>query len=149
MADLSGQSDQRAQRAADDAEIRNLVMRIAHLTDQGDPDGFAAQFAEDGVFEVVVPGNDYTAHGRDDIRKGAAKGMSMGRMGPKSAVRHLISTLWIEVNGDEARGHAYPFILTDIDTAPRIGWAIVYNDRYVRTDAGWKLAHRRITTRQT
>lgn len=130
-------------------EIRNLVAALAQLADTGEVDAYVALFTQDAVWQM--PANPLTQldastrTGHDAIAEGVHERRAAGLQGPGSGSMHVITTLRVEVVDDnEAVGHAYWLFYTDTRTSPVLGGIGQYHDRYLRTAAGWKLAHRSV-----
>lgn len=126
---------------SDELAIRNLVARLAMLADDGDLGEYAGLFADDALWEM--PGN--SIQGRDNLLAGAIERRSAGTVGPGSDTRHVITTQAVAVDGDEAISDAYWQFWVNTATEPSIALFGTYRDRLVRTDGGWKLAHRTIS----
>ncbi len=75
----------------DRAQIRELTARYNRCFDDGDPDGFAALFTEDGVMEVA---GTFTVSGREALAE-------MVRHTPYGVV-HVTVDATVEVDGDRA-----------------------------------------------
>ena len=126
---------------SDELAIRNVVARLAMLADDGDLEEYAGLFADDALWEM--PGN--SIQGRDNLLAGAIERRSAGTVGPGSNTRHVITTQAVAVDGDEAFSDAYWQFWVNTVTEPSIALFGTYRDRLVRTDGGWKLAHRTIS----
>ncbi|WP_419924564.1 nuclear transport factor 2 family protein [Candidatus Poriferisocius sp.] len=126
---------------SDDAAIRNVVARLAMLADDGDLEEYAGLFAGDALWEM--PGA--AIQGRENLLDGAIERRAAGTVGPGSHTRHVITTQAVAVDGDEAASDAYWQFWVDTATAPSIALFGTYRDRFVRTEDGWKLAHRTIS----
>ena len=83
--------------AADRVMIKDLLARYAWEIDHGTPEGFAAVFAEDGVFEVSAL--KLWVKGTTALAQFAR---SLQRTLPN--VHHVMSNFVIDVSGDRARG---------------------------------------------
>ena len=127
--------------ALDDAAIRNLIARIAHLADTGDINDYVNCFTVDARWDM--PGAP--RRGRADIRCGSKARRAAGQAGPGSATRHVVSTIAVDVDGDRARATSYFQFFGQTDTAPRVLLVGQYDDNFVRTSDGWCVDHRRIT----
>jgi hypothetical protein len=129
---------------ADEAEIRNVVARLAHLADvDGDDlERYLALWTPDGV--SVHP--DWEAHGHDGLRRAVHDLRSRGIQGPGANTLHLNTTLVVDVDGsDRATAESY-WQHWDVSSMPPVIRSIGrYRDSFVRTDDGWKL-HRRVVT---
>jgi len=82
--------------ALDDAEIRNLIARIAHLADTGDARQYGRCFTSDARWNM--PGAP--RRGRADIIAGSHERRDAGEIGPGSATRHIVGTIAVDVHGD-------------------------------------------------
>lgn len=120
--------------------IRDTIARYAHCVDGGRFDELVELFAPDGILEVE---GEPAHRGRDAIRAfvtGTGRDLAAGTGAPN--IRHHVSNVLIELDGpDRARARCY-FLVTDrgVDHWGR------YRDDLVRTDDGWRFAHRRVRT---
>ena len=138
----SGDASTAAAFAEAYAAIRNLYARYNWCSDEGDADGYADCFTEDG--ELSLPGIGMRVRGRENLRE--FKRQDKARRGERIR-RHWNSGLFLEAAGDGAmRGRCY---LHGYDGAP--GEAPVlsdvgaYDDVIVRRDGEWRFARRVIT----
>jgi len=114
--------------------IRHLLAIYTYNGDRGRIDGLAACFAEDGTLEF--PGA--VATGPAAIVAALTSG---GPADPaRTFVRHHVTNPLIEVEGDTATARSY-FTVYSNNGPDHAG---TYNDRLVRTPAGWRLAHRQV-----
>jgi 3-phenylpropionate/cinnamic acid dioxygenase small subunit len=127
--------------ALDDAQIRNLIARIAQLADTGTAKEYARCFTADAHWEM--PGA--ARHGRADIIAGSLARRESGDIGPDSATRHAVGTIGVTLQGDTAQATSYFQFFTHTTTAPQLRQIGQYDDHFVRSAAGWLLNHRRIT----
>lgn len=112
--------------------IHELVAAYADAVTRHDADAWGALWAEDGVWELsAIPGMEHIV-GREAIVSAWIE-----------AMKHLpqviaTSTLGaLEVNGDRARGRAYPRELVVLaDGAVRVDTGR-YDDDYVKRDGRW------------
>lgn len=113
--------------------IRDLLARYTYHGDRGRIDQLASCFAPDGVLEY--PGN--VAQGPEAI----ATALRSGPANPAlTVVRHHITNPLIEVSNDAATARSY--FTVHADNGP--DHSGTYDDRLVRTDDGWRFAHRRV-----
>ena len=134
---LTKTAEERLQVLEDIEAIRRLKARYCQLCDDDhDPQGLAALFVEDGVWEATVSGR---FEGTTAIEGYFAALRASGRIITSA---HNAINPDIEVNGDEATGHWRLIMLYTAkvpEPLPRfyriIGW---YRESYVRTDAGWR-----------
>ncbi|MCW2889289.1 MAG: hypothetical protein QOE54_2917 [Streptosporangiaceae bacterium] len=131
-----------AGRIRDELEIRNVVARIAQLSDMGDLDDYGALFTEDAHWEL--PGGP-AKHGRSEIRAAGAARRAEGVTGPGSHTRHAIGTVAVTVDGDAAVAESYWQFYVETATAPALRSMGHYRDTFRRTPHGWRLARRQIT----
>ncbi len=122
----------------DRAQIRELTARYNRCFDDGDPDGFAATFTEDGVMEV-----DGTF--RVDGRAALAE---MVRHTPYGVV-HVTVDATVEVDGDRAVQDVKLLVLSRPapDASPdarrsKLTNSGRYHDELARTADGWRFTHR-------
>lgn len=128
--------------AAVERACTQLSIAYARAVDFRDYDAFVLLFTEDGVLDAGEP-----LHGRDAIREALRHRPDALRS------RHVISNVFIDVlRPDAARGISYFTLYRHHGDeslrhgpAPLRGAAAVghYEDRFVRTDAGWLFGSRR------
>jgi uncharacterized protein (TIGR02246 family) len=135
-------TDARVAQTAAELKIRNLIARIALLADQGDLDEYIDQFTEDAVWSF--PGAP--RHGRADIRTGAEERRATAVTGPGSNTRHVLTTISVQVDGDEAAtADSYFLFYQNTTTAPTLFNMGHYKDTFTRQGDVWRLARRDIT----
>ena len=119
---------------SDVQEIHDLVARYADAVCRRHQEDWAATWAEDGLWQL--PGAPET-RGRDNI-----VALWAGAMQNFPFVVQLINNGTVRVEGDEATGRFY--ISEHMTVAGGGGRSTVgvYQDRYVRTDQGWRFAER-------
>jgi len=120
-----------------------LSIAYARALDFRDQDAFVALFTEDAVLDA-----GQALHGREAIRE------SLRRRPDELRSRHVITNVFIDVlSPDEARGISYLTLYRHhgeesvrFGPAPLCGPAAVghYEDRYVRTAAGWLFRSRHL-----
>ena len=129
-------------RLAAEAEIRNLIARVAHLADDGDIDEYLDLWTEDSSWGR---GNGDVRTGREPRRQRVHEDRADGTQGPGTHSRHLNTTLWVAFDDDDhARAESYFLYLRDATTAPHVKMTGRYQDRFRRTPDGWKFAGRQI-----
>jgi 3-phenylpropionate/cinnamic acid dioxygenase small subunit len=131
-------------------EIHHALARLAHLADDGEVADYLDMFTEDAVWEtpaVEATGTKADRRaGRADIGAGAAARRASGIQGPGSATRHVVHTIEVTAQPDgTATSVAYWAFYRSTVTAPALAGLGRYDDTWRLTDAGWKLASRRIT----
>ncbi len=113
----------------DRAAIEVLLARYGNRLDHADHSGWVELFTPDGRFEVF--GRSFDGH------EGL---LAMARSAPPGL--HLTSAPLIEIHGDEAKAEQSFLFVDRVSHDMRIGW---YDDRLVRTEAGWRIHVRRST----
>lgn len=129
---------ERRLRALEDAEaIRNLKSRYAAFCDDNyNPDGIAALFAPDAVWESPSLGR---YEGREAIR-----GFFQGAGGIFSFAIHYSLNGEIHVDGDTAWARWYLFMPCTVAEGNRALWrAGIDHERYVRSGNTWLFSHKR------
>jgi ketosteroid isomerase-like protein len=126
------QLEQRVQALEDVNAIRHLKARYAaSCDDQYNPDGIAALFTEDAVWESQGLGR---FEGRDAIReffRGASRLFTF-------AIHYSLNGQ-IDVQGDTARAQWYLFMPCTLGAGNRAMWrAGVDHEEYVRVAGEWK-----------
>ena len=126
--------------------IQEMIARYSYTYDSQDAEGFAQVFAEDGVFEIFVPGETGPAvrlQSRQEIRAWAARRLQE-RVGHFSS-RHYQSGILFDGLTPESALTRTMVLVTHQDVteaAPRPTSSGVYHDQWRKTDQGWRLAHR-------
>ncbi|MGA0839116.1 MAG: nuclear transport factor 2 family protein [Pseudomonadales bacterium] len=127
----------------DQVAIEQLLNRYCHKLDQGDIDAVVALFADNAVLDPVYEGSGLH-EGRAAIRAWYQR-YGANTIAAVRGLRHKISTAMIDVDGDSATSVCYlDADSVSKDTGKRSLVGGRYEDRFVRTDAGWRLQHRRI-----
>ncbi len=111
------------------------------LADEGDLEEYVDLFTEDARWDM--PGGEL--QGRENLLAGAIERRAEGMVGPGSNTRHVIATQSVLVDGDGAASDAYFQFWVNTASEPSVALFGRYRDRLVRTDSGWKLAHRIIS----
>lgn len=142
-------SDARLEFAADRAEIEDLQARYMFALDWFDADAYAACFTEDGVLDWAKG----IVEGREAIRAEVRAMPELltsyfadnGSDRPKR-LRHFITNVVVQVNGDRADGRAYWFeTANDLPEGKvRIGGFGHYEDELHRMDGKWLFSRRKI-----
>jgi uncharacterized protein (TIGR02246 family) len=122
-------------------EIRNVLARLAHMADCGDPDEYAELFAEDGSWYHPHYGE---MKGRSAIADGIRARFERGSQGPGSHMRHVLTTQWVRVDDDHAYSQAY-WITLRAEGTPALSNMGRYDDELCRTPEGWRMFRRNIT----
>ncbi len=138
-----------ADHTADRVEIQDLQARYLFALDWLDADAYAATFTEDGVLDWASG----IARGREAIRE-EVHGMRAHFDKHEKAdaptrparLRHFISNVVVDFDGDRATGRAYWFELNDDnrDRRPYVGGYGHYEDELRRVDGRWLFTRRKI-----
>ena len=133
----------RGARAADEAEVRNVIVRLAQYADGlGSCEQYAALFTEDA--DWMMPGAP--RHGRADILAGSIARRADGGVGPGSNTRHVIATTAVDfTDADTAVADSYWMFYVETDAAPRLQLMGTYRDTLRRTADGWLMARREVS----
>jgi uncharacterized protein (TIGR02246 family) len=130
--------DPEVQWLADRARIRELTARYNRAFDDGDAEGFAATFTQDGVMEVA---GGFEVKGHEALAK-------MCRSVPYGIV-HVTVDAVVEVDGDRATQDVTVMVLKrpKPDAGPeertsRLDRSGRYHDELVRTPEGWRFRRR-------
>lgn len=127
-------------------ECERLIAQYCHFVDHGEAARIADLFTEDGTWRNINVSMD----GRDGIRTGFMKRQNnQGRMS-----RHVCTNTLIDVISEtEAKGVVYMSLYfhdgeagretSPTDCLQKLG---EYQDRYVKTDEGWKFATREVVS---
>lgn len=125
----------------DRAQIRELTARYNRCFDDGDAEGFAGCFTDDGAMEVS---GGFVVEGRQGLEK-------MCQRVPYGIV-HVTVDAVVAVDGDRATQDVTVMVLNrpKPDAAPderttRLDRSGRYHDELVRTPEGWRFARRTAT----
>ncbi|HKX79935.1 MAG TPA: nuclear transport factor 2 family protein [Novosphingobium sp.] len=129
----------------DESIIRNLVSKLAFEADGDDIEEYISHFTADAEWIFDSPARSARVVGRDDIKAAALQRRAEGAQGAGSHTRHAVTTLTVDIDGDHATARCYLLVLKTAQAAPVVSGMVVYDDRYRRTDGGWKLARRKIS----
>jgi hypothetical protein len=147
-------SDDRAARLADEAEIRNLTARLAHLADfASDLTEYLSLFTEDGVWEyseasraqVKGPREGLSVKGRAAIAADRGRLRAEKFQGPGTKTYHVNTTLAVRVTGETTAEAESYWLFVDAKAEPKLSRIGHYHDTWRKTPQGWKLAHRVVT----
>lgn len=118
---------------ADYREILELRNRYCHYIDRGRYGDWASLFTEDGVFDT---GRGEPFIGREAIQELGETGIAE----KYEFSAHLMLNPVIDIDGDEATGQWYYYLLfTRSDGS--VGWEQgFYDEEYTRVDGDWKFA---------
>ncbi len=117
----------------DQLDIMELMARYSHAIDGDDPEGWAATFTDDGIFES----SSGTVKGREDM-------LAFVRWrGDTSPIRVWNNNILIEGDGDDATAKVH-LILLDVSGPPMIRTSSLSHDTLKRVDGQWKFTHRKV-----
>jgi ketosteroid isomerase-like protein len=117
--------------AEDRAAISNLLGEYNFAVDSGDPEGWAATFTMDGVFEAPP----LVVRGREAL-------VAFVRENRIAGARHWLSNVVLQGDGDAASVRAYLAMGRWEDGRYNIFVTGSYTDTLSRTAEGWKFSHR-------
>ena len=127
-----------------------MLARLAQLADTGDTDEYVSLLTDDIVWAmpanpaIGLAGSDRRGH--EAIAAGQHERMAAGHQGPGSNTMHMVNTISVSFDSDEAAtAHSYFMFWTSTATEPTITSIGRYEDAFQRTSSGWKLARRTIT----
>jgi hypothetical protein len=130
-------------RADDDAAVRRVGLLYARCCDNRDGQGFAALFGPNAVLEGG--GGGIPDFHNDTPEKIAAV---PGSLNAFAKTYHTIYNTIIDIQGERATGEIYSCAhhLTPRADGKYDDFVmyITYHDRYARSSAGWRFAHRRV-----
>ncbi len=121
------------QALKDELAIRNLVARYSDAVGRRNEDAWAATWTEDGVWNVGF----VKASGRANVVKAWS-----GLMDHFRFVTQMPQSGFVEIDGDEARGTWHMMELGWPGQGDPTCTFGIYEDRYRRTDQGWRFATR-------
>ncbi len=123
--------------SADDVvAIQQLAAAYCHHMDDGNGEGVASLFTDDGVLEIV---DMVKSVGCDEI---TANSSVFPQVMPGG--RHIVQNVWVEGDGDAATLRAYLSNVAAGDTPVSVQTGR-YNDELVRTGDGWRFSRRTLT----
>jgi len=123
------------------AEVTRLYAVQSHAIDDGDAEGWAATFTEDGEF--ASPTHGAPVRGRAALRRFAAELYRRHRaQGVRE--RHWVNNVSVEVRSGEVHARAYLLIVRiGADGVPVPARHVVICDRLVYVD-GWRVRQRTV-----
>jgi ketosteroid isomerase-like protein len=117
--------------------INDLFTRYSMALDDGDVDGVVACFTADATVESPVVG---TYAGLAKIRQFAERIAAVRRAGTQ--LRHVVSNLAAEVDGDRARARCYLVTYITRDGRSALLAPGEYNCELVKTGNRWRFSRR-------
>jgi hypothetical protein len=129
----------------DRLELNDLVTRYFCSADERDFDKFRSCFVTGTAVDyselLPVPAECPVEHVSEVIESAMAEHYG--------ATQHFMGNHTVTIDGNTARGTTYCLAihqrLPPDEGAPRLASALRYIDRFVRTDAGWRIEHRTAT----
>lgn len=142
-------ADVTAQRVADELEIRNLVSRVAYLTDNGDLEDYRRCYTPDAVWGEWpgsgASGGQATCNGIEEILEGVRQRRAAGIQGPGTGTQHVVNTVAVRFDSDDvATVKASWQYYGSVTTKPEVLRVGTYDLEVHRTDDGWKFYRRMI-----
>lgn len=130
-------------RADDELEIRNVMAKLAHITDgRGSLEEYLELWTEDCTWESPVAGS-WSGHEGHLARH--ARFRKAGVQGPGAESFHVLTTIAVDVDGDNARALSTWMLVTRWSGAPQVQDIGTYTDTLRRTPTGWRLVTRKVT----
>jgi 3-phenylpropionate/cinnamic acid dioxygenase small subunit len=127
--------------AQDRLDVMDLIASYALCIDDGDIDGWVANFLPDAVLDHIGG----RASGEAEIRAWVTRLMSSGRVGGTPAqLRHFVGLPRVEALAD-GRAHVRTYcVILAYDPAQKIEVPLVgsYEDTCVKVEGRWRFAHR-------
>jgi 3-phenylpropionate/cinnamic acid dioxygenase small subunit len=123
----------------DVAEIGELIVRMARVTDEGDVEDYADLMVADTSWQM--PGGDAVV-GRDKVIASARERRAGGLTGPGANTRHLVSMLSVSVEDDRASARSSWQYFSQTTTSPTLSVIGSYADEFRRTSEGWRFTGR-------
>jgi uncharacterized protein (TIGR02246 family) len=130
----------------DKLAIQEVIARYSYAYDSRDAAAFAQLFVEDGIFEVIVPGESRPTvrlSSRGAIREWAGQRLQE-RTGRFTSRHYQSGTLFDELTSGSALTRTMVLVTHQgvTEAAPRLTVSGVYHDQWRKTHEGWRLAHR-------
>lgn len=135
--------------AEERARVENLYARYVFAADWQDADTYAALFTEDGVLDWaggVVSGREAIRREVHGMRASFAEQEARDAPLRPARLRHFITSLALDVRGDEAEARAY-WVEFDNRNPERQAYSGAYGhseDRLRKEDGEWRFAFRKI-----
>ncbi|MER5218260.1 nuclear transport factor 2 family protein [Streptomyces sp. NPDC002838] len=142
-------------RVADELAIRGLTAHYNHMADQLRGADCAAAFTENGVLEAAgrLEGRAAIAAFFDAQAHGEPVDIGFGKTGHLFSTVHATTDNVITIEGDRATQMSYMLVFRQVprEMAQEGLYVITHrwDDRLVRTDAGWLFEHRIMNVLQT
>jgi 3-phenylpropionate/cinnamic acid dioxygenase small subunit len=116
----------------DEHAIAKMIITYARLNDAARWDDVVAMYVSDGrMSRPVAP---------DDFIQGADAILAAFKARPPRTTRHVCVNITVDVDGDRATAESNILLFKGKDSVPMVGG---YQDKLLRTDAGWRFVQRR------
>jgi SnoaL-like domain len=115
--------------------IRELMANYCFRCDERDPDGLAALFSEDAIWD----GGAFGRKNREELKE-----FLLASTGAEHRIRHLTANEMITVNGTSAKAQCYFTVLKLGEGQPEVFFSGFYDDSFVKQSGKW-LFQERIT----
>lgn len=138
-------------------EVEQFLYREARLADEGDYDGWEALWTDDGVYWVPAGGDDIDPESQMSIlfdnrsRIGVrVRQLNTGKrhsQSPPSRLRRLVTNIELLDSPGNGRGDlavGANFVVYESRGRGTQSWAGRYEYRLRRTDAGWRMAYKKV-----
>jgi hypothetical protein len=131
------------------ALIEDLQARYLFAFDFGDPEGYAATFAAEGVLDFgqgEIKGREQIAKFIADGRKRTEEARAKTPAGERPSIgRHVINNIVVTIDGNKAQGVAYWTHMTSgANGRGTVDFFGHYEDEMVKVKGQWLFARRRI-----
>jgi hypothetical protein len=135
--------------AAARAEIENLQARYMFALDWQDGDAHASTFTADGVLDWaggIACGREAIAAEIRHMRERFAKHEQVDAPVRPARLRHFITNVVLQIEGDRATGRAYWFEMNNAvrDRWPYVGGYGHYEDELQKANGQWLFTRRKI-----
>ncbi|SNS09668.1 SnoaL-like domain-containing protein [Sphingomonas laterariae] len=128
------------QEIGDRLAINELLARYCHALDRKDWPAFRAVFTENARI-------DFTAFGGPEGNPAELEAFLAPILDGLVASQHMVSTIIIDLDGNEAQARSAAIVPMTSASAEGAEQTLLnglwYEDRLVRTPAGWRIAERR------
>jgi SnoaL-like domain len=128
-------------RTHTESELLRLAFLYAKAMDRHDAPLLEQVMAPD----VVIEGPGFVQTGFDEARRSPAMLRDMYLL-----TQHVVHNQTVTIDGDTAEGETYCTASHvhrpqgDTDRTTALVWSLRYQDRFVRTPAGWRFARRKL-----
>lgn len=133
----------------DQSDLLALVHRYAVAVDDRDKEALAALFVPEATMDIYLPGRDEPVA---RLRGVGQLGGVLDALSIYSDTMHFVANCFFDIDGDEATGTAYCVAHHLLEGEPEgrdEQMFLSYEDAFVRTEEGWRFAHRRLRRRWT